>query len=252
MLVHGVPWQFAVHQMLMVSIAYGVALLIALILGVFGWLPLLAGLLLMLAFVILVGMIPLFLNMSRDFYRLLLALLGGHIVVTIFAYALQYWHAGLLASSGAVVHSFRDSLYFSVTTWTTLGYGDFAPIPAMRLVTSVEALTGVITIAIAAALIWVWCAENIISKEKAFFDGNRRHRQDISVCRMRIRTLTGKDRDMGTDWVEPPKPGESYTWSPDKEEWVVVTEDMKLTEGAEILERETKKDNPTEPSTATE
>jgi len=251
MLVHGVPWQFAAGQMLVVSIAYGAALLVALLLGVFGWLPLFGGLLLVAAFVVLIGMIPLFMNMSRGFFLLLLAYLGGHILVTIFAYAFQYWHAGIAASDGTIVRSFRDSLYFSVTTWTTLGYGDFAPIPAMRLVTSVEALTGVITIAISAAFVWLWCTENLVPKEKAFFDGNRRHRKDISIHRMRIRTLTGHDKDLGDDWVDPPKPGESYTWSPEREEWIVVTEDMKLADGTEILEKESERRDPTTESNAT-
>lgn len=35
-----------------------------------------------------------------------------------------------------------DFLYFSVTTLTTLGYGDIQPCPSARLVTSVQALLG--------------------------------------------------------------------------------------------------------------
>ena len=225
MLMHNVPWQAALVAALRVTIVYSVMLLGALVLGAFGWLPLLAGLLLILAFVILIFIIPLFMNLSRGYFILLLVFLAGHMVVTLFAYAMQYFHAGIAGSGGVVIYSFRDSLYFSVTTWTTLGYGDFIPIPRMRLVTSLEALTGVISMAIAISFIWLWCTENLVPKEKAFFDGNRRHKKDLYIHRMRIRTLTGKDRDLGDNWVVPPIPGESYTWSPEREEWVVVTKE---------------------------
>jgi hypothetical protein len=158
--------------------------------------------------------------------------------VTILTYALQYWHAGIVISSGVVVRNFRDSLYFSVTTWTTLGYGDFTPIPTMRLTTSIEAFTGVISIAILGAFVWLWCTENMIPKEKAFFDGNRRHKKSLSIHRMRIRTISGRDRNLGPDWLDPPKAGEIFTWSPDKQEWVAVTKDMELAEGGDLLEKD--------------
>lgn len=237
MLANGVPWQYAVMQMFLASTIYVVTLLAAFILGVFGWLPLVGGLLLVVAFVILIGMIPLFMNMSRGFFLILLAYLAFYIFTTILTYALQYWHAGIVASSGSVVRNFRDSLYFSVTTWTTLGYGDFTPIPVMRLTASIEAFTGVFTIAVFAAFVWLWCTENMVPKEKAFFDGNRRHRKSLSVHRMRIRTFSGRDRNLGVNWVDPPKPGESYTWSRDKQEWIVVTEGMKLAADSIILEK---------------
>jgi len=238
MLAHGVPWQAALVMQLEMSIVYIAMLLISLLLGAFGWLPLLGGLMLIFAFVILIGMIPLFMNLSRGYFTLLLGYLAGHIIVTLLAYALQYWHAGIVASDNSVINNFQDSLYFSVTTWTTLGYGDFVPIQKMRLATSLEVLTGFISMAITVSFIWLWCTENLVPKEMAFFDGKRRYKKSLSIHRMRIRTLTGKPRDLGPDWVDPPKPGESYTWSPEKEEWVVVTEDMALNEGAKILEKD--------------
>jgi|GEM_PF-2765781 len=41
-----------------------------------------------------------------------------------------------------------DSLYFSITTFTTLGYGDFQPHGYARIVTSIEALSGVFLMAL--------------------------------------------------------------------------------------------------------
>lgn len=35
-----------------------------------------------------------------------------------------------------------DSLYFSIVTWTTLGYGDFQPKPALRLLAAMQAVYG--------------------------------------------------------------------------------------------------------------
>lgn len=57
-------------------------------------------------------------------------------------FAVLYWLGGLVEAGVPKRVNFRDALYFSVTTWTTLGYGDFTPPPHLRLVTSVEALLG--------------------------------------------------------------------------------------------------------------
>lgn len=53
-----------------------------------------------------------------------------------------------LKFDGGVVHSVRDSLYFSIITWTTVGYGDFTPVPELRIVTATEALLGYFYMAI--------------------------------------------------------------------------------------------------------
>lgn len=45
------------------------------------------------------------------------------------------------------------SIYFSVVTWTTLGYGDFSPIEELHLVAAAEALMGYIYMALAIGLI---------------------------------------------------------------------------------------------------
>jgi hypothetical protein len=249
MLVHGIPWQAALAQAFMATLVYGAALLVSLVLGIFGWMPTLGGILLIGAFVALLLLIPLFTNLSRTFFSLLLVYLAIHVLITLLSYALHYRHAGLMAD-GSTVHSFRDSLYFSITTWTTLGYGDFAPVSRMRLVTSLEALTGVISMAIAASFIWLWCTENMIPKELALFDGDRRHKSSLSVHRMRIRTLTGTKKDLGPEWVDPAVPGVSYRHNPQKGEWEVVSEETRLSDGDIILETESKCD-PTRPSRAT-
>ena len=57
--------------------------------------------------------------------------------------------ANIYAGSG-IVHGetlaehWSDYVYFSATTFTTLGYGDFVPCPGVRLLTSLEALFGLL------------------------------------------------------------------------------------------------------------
>jgi len=44
--------------------------------------------------------------------------------------------------------SYAKCLYFSVVTFTTLGYGDFIPLGMARVVSAIEAFTGSFTIAL--------------------------------------------------------------------------------------------------------
>lgn len=236
MLTHGVPWQVAIANALVSSILFFVILSVALLLGFMGWVPLLGGLLLILSFILLLSLIPLFMNLSRSYFTLLLCYLAAQIIVSILSYGLQYSHGGIIDADKHVIKSFADGLYFSVITWTTVGYGDFTPLPQMRLVASLEAITGVMSFAIAASFIWLWCSENLIPKEMALFDGNRRHKKGLAVHRMRIRTLTGKKKELGREWVEF-KPG-SFRWNPVAEEWESISDPETLKEGDHILEKD--------------
>ncbi len=69
--------------------------------------------------------------------------------VIVFLCALIYWRFGAICTdAGQRVASFGTNLYFSVVTFTTLGYGDFRPEPGWpRLLCSVEALLGAATMA---------------------------------------------------------------------------------------------------------
>ena len=57
-----------------------------------------------------------------------------------------------------------DAVYFSATTWTTLGYGDISPLGGMRLLTSLQALTGLSTLPIMASVIWLYCERRLWKK----------------------------------------------------------------------------------------
>lgn len=47
---------------------------------------------------------------------------------------------------------FSNYLYFSYTTWTTLGYGDVNPTESCRLITSFQATIGYVFMAIIAGI----------------------------------------------------------------------------------------------------
>jgi len=53
--------------------------------------------------------------------------------------------ADLAAVAGAT--GFRDHIYFSFATYSSLGYGDLVPLGALRLLAGVEAVTGLVLIA---------------------------------------------------------------------------------------------------------
>jgi len=44
---------------------------------------------------------------------------------------------------GWMADGWRDPLYFSIMSFVTLGYGDFAPVGVCKLITGIEALLGV-------------------------------------------------------------------------------------------------------------
>lgn len=62
-------------------------------------------------------------------------------------FALIYADLGIIPSDG-VKPDFMDYLYFSVVTFTTLGYGDFRPSEAARMYAALEALLGYVLLGI--------------------------------------------------------------------------------------------------------
>lgn len=79
---------------------------------------------------------------DKAIYPVYVALiLGGLMVVFIFEFAAVYASIGMI-HNGKEVHDFKSALYFSVVTWTTLGYGDFQPVEAARKIAALQALLG--------------------------------------------------------------------------------------------------------------
>ncbi len=65
-------------------------------------------------------------------------------------FALAHKFAGLTNAGSQT--SFADAFYFSIVTWTTLGYGDLLPIAEMRLLAAAEAVLGYVYFGIFVAL----------------------------------------------------------------------------------------------------
>jgi hypothetical protein len=67
-------------------------------------------------------------------------------LVEIWIFALVYWHLDQWPQLGRIVGPFEegalDFVYFSVTAFTTLGFGDLVPQGAVRILVGTEALLG--------------------------------------------------------------------------------------------------------------
>ena len=77
------------------------------------------------------------------------ACVTGHVLeISLFAaaYGLMDAQLGMGTISGATAESALDLFYFSATTFTTLGFGDLNPLGALRIVASLESLTGLVLI----------------------------------------------------------------------------------------------------------
>lgn len=83
-----------------------------------------------------------------------LLLTAVKVLVLILGFAGAYQSLGIVdnsASEAQVTHSFLTSLYYSVVTFTTLGYGDFYPQGVGRALAALEALTGYLVLGILAS-----------------------------------------------------------------------------------------------------
>lgn len=87
----------------------------------------------------------------------LLSLLAHSIEVAMFAlaYYLMHHHPGFGSIEGAFDGSFLDSLYFSYTIYTTVGFGDIFPLGELRFLTGIESLTGLVLITWTASFLYV-------------------------------------------------------------------------------------------------
>ncbi|MDO8372386.1 MAG: potassium channel family protein [Pseudomonadota bacterium] len=85
------------------------------------------------------------------------ALLAHAVEVWVFAFAYYFMHHA--QSWGGLTGNFNGSLmdcvYFSFTTFTTLGFGDIQPTGDLRFLTGIESLTGLVLITWTASFLFV-------------------------------------------------------------------------------------------------
>lgn len=82
--------------------------------------------------------------------RIIFTLLALHIV-EIWCYGLAYWGLTRVPGAGFVhgehgTDTLFDAVYLSAITFSTVGFGDLAPVGAIRLVSGLESLTGLLLI----------------------------------------------------------------------------------------------------------
>jgi len=65
-----------------------------------------------------------------------------YIFLIIVSFAFFFAANGIVNSDGMIVQDFLSAIYFSIVTFTTLGYGDFRPTEGIRLYAATEALLG--------------------------------------------------------------------------------------------------------------
>ena len=74
------------------------------------------------------------------------------IYVFISCFSNIYIEHGII-NNGVVTHEYKDTIYFSIVTWTTLGYGDFQPTESARIWAATEAFMGYIYMGLLVGLI---------------------------------------------------------------------------------------------------
>lgn len=104
----------------------------------------------------------------------------------IFLFAKVYYLTGL-KEGNAVVHDFGTAMYFSVITWTTLGYGDVTPVGEARVYAAMQALIGLVFMGLYIGIITQFIqalaedakAKNVAGEGK-ISPKNGRHAQDVN------------------------------------------------------------------------
>ncbi|PVY77496.1 ion channel [Tamilnaduibacter salinus] len=97
----------------------------------------------------------------RHRVRLLVTVLGVLVAhaVEVWVFALVYYGMhradGWGHFQGNFDGSLMDSVYFSFTTFTTLGFGDIEPLGTVRFLTGIEGLTGLVLITWSASYLFV-------------------------------------------------------------------------------------------------
>lgn len=94
-------------------------------------------------------------------FRVVVGVLGALVAhaVEVWIFALAYYlmnnHGELGRLEGSFDGSFMDSVYFSFTTYTTIGFGDISPSGHLKYLTGLEALTGLVLITWTASFLFI-------------------------------------------------------------------------------------------------
>jgi hypothetical protein len=98
---------------------------------------------------------------ARHHYRIVLGVFGALVahVLEIWVFAFAYFFLNRAEGLGSLAGNFDDSLfacvYFSFSTYTTVGFGDIYPEGLLRMTTGVEGLTGLVLITWTASFLFL-------------------------------------------------------------------------------------------------
>jgi len=94
-------------------------------------------------------------------FRIVVGVLGSLLAhaIEVWAFALAYFLMSRSDQWGRLTGyfdgSFMDCVYFSFTTYTTIGFGDIAPVGNLKYLTGLEALTGLVLITWTASFLFL-------------------------------------------------------------------------------------------------
>jgi len=91
----------------------------------------------------------------------------SYIEVILLWFACVYVMNGLVDRDGKTVYDFGSAFYFSVVTFTTVGYGDLTPAPDSRFYAAMEALVGYFVLALTVSAIVVIMSRRLRMADRA-------------------------------------------------------------------------------------
>ena len=90
---------------------------------------------------------------------ILVAALASHLVHSLL-YAIAYLALERIGGFGTLGgprgHDLEDAFYFSITSYTTLGIGDLYPTGALRVISGIEALNGLVMVGWTASMTYLY------------------------------------------------------------------------------------------------
>lgn len=78
-----------------------------------------------------------------------------HVLLYAVAFLLIEHQTSFGAINGPPGHAFSDAFYFSITSYTTLGFGDLYPTGDLRLLSGIEALNGLVMVGWTASMTYL-------------------------------------------------------------------------------------------------
>jgi len=116
---------------------------------------------LILMLVIIFSSIPLKLNWSSNLFGHILWRFLSYLIFMIGTYAICYYFVGFERMDGSRP-SFFEAIYFSVTTFTTLQYGQYRPLPQSNPLVCIQSLMAVVVfLPTFAAYSWLYCSSRL-------------------------------------------------------------------------------------------